>query len=271
MLFHKGLAAASAALTVAALRRAVRDSARAGHRCAVDPVGPITLERLERFRREAAGRGPGQVAPVLWEDADTMSQRAEANDDHRGVRDAALIAVASDALLRVSEVSALSVSDVSFQRDGSARLSIGRSKTDQHGEGAVLYVCEDAAKRLARWITTGGVESGPLFRPVVGGSIEPKRLGPNSVRAAIKRRAKEAGIDGRVSGHSLRVGAAQSLAERGVSLVELQVLGRWKSTAMPGRYVRGQEASRGAVARLRGRKKLQKTLATRETIVLAFD
>ena len=62
----------------------------------------------------------------------------------------------------------------------------------------------------------------------------------------------EAGIGGRVSGHSLRIGAAQSLAERDVSLAELQRAGRWKSPAMPGYYVRGQEASRGAVARLRG-------------------
>ena len=62
----------------------------------------------------------------------------------------------------------------------------------------------------------------------------------------------EAGIGGRVSGHSLRIGAAQSLAERDVSLAELQRAGRWKSPAMPGYYVRGQEASRGAVPRLRG-------------------
>ena len=57
----------------------------------------------------------------------------------------------------------------------------------------------------------------------------------------------------RVSGHSLRVGAAQSLVENGASLVDLQVAGRWKSPSMPAYYVRNQEASRGAVARLRGR------------------
>ena len=255
VLFHNGLAPASAALTVAAVRRAVRDLARARHDCAAHPVGPVALERLARFRREASERGRGQAPPLLWEDADRMSECAETRGDARGIRDAALIGVASHALLRVAEVSRLQAADVSFQQDGSARLTIGRSKTDQHGQGAVLHVCPDAAKRLLRWIDTAGIESGPLFRPVVGRGVEAARLGPDAVRAAIRRRAAQAGIAGRVSGHSLRVGAAQSLAERGVSLVELQVLGRWKSPAMPGRYVRGQEASRGAVARLRGTKK----------------
>ncbi len=51
--------------------------------------------------------------------------------------------------------------------------------------------------------------------------------------------------------HSLRVGAAQSLAAAGAGLVEMQTAGRWESPAMPARYARGQLAARGAVARLR--------------------
>ena len=258
-MFRRGLAPASAALVVAALRRAVRDLNRAGCRCLEHPVGPVTLERLERYRREAADRGRGQAGPLLWEDADRMSEFAEARGDLGGVRDAALVGVASHALLRVSEVSRLDAEDVSPQLDGSALVNVRRSKTDQYGEGAVLHVCVDAAGRLERWMVMADIESGPLFRPVKGGTIEAARLGAGAVRAAIKRRAAQVGIIRRVSGHSLRVGAAQSLAERGVSLAELQVIGRWTSPAMPGRYVRGQEASRGAVARLRGnRKKFEK-------------
>ena len=251
-MFRRGLARANATLMVAALRRAVRDLTRAGYRCDEHPVGPVALERLERYRRESVGRGRGQASALTWEDADRMSERAEARGDARGVRDAALIGVASHALLRVSEVSSLDAEDVSMKRDGAALVKIRRSKTDQYGEGAVLHVGQDAAERLQRWVAMAGIESGPLFRPVVGRRIKAARLGSDAVRSAIKRRAASAGIFGRVSGHSLRVGAAQSLAERGVSLAELQVIGRWTSPAMPGRYVRGQEASRGAVARLRG-------------------
>ncbi len=81
---------------------------------------------------------------------------------------AALVGVASHALLRVSEVSGLDVEDLAFQRDGSALVSIRRSKTDQYGEGAVLHVCRDAVGRLKRWMAMAGIESGPLFRPVKG-------------------------------------------------------------------------------------------------------
>ena len=67
----------------------------------------------------------------------------------------------------------------------------------------------------------------------------------------IRRRAAAVGIEGRVSGHSLRVDGAQSLAAGGASIVEMQTAGRWQSPAMPGHYARGQLAARGAVARVR--------------------
>ena len=52
-----------------------------------------------------------------------------------GLRDAALIAVASDALLRVSELAELEVGDIDF---GTGTVTVRKSKTDQEGEGAVL-------------------------------------------------------------------------------------------------------------------------------------
>ncbi|MYD97448.1 MAG: tyrosine-type recombinase/integrase [Gammaproteobacteria bacterium] len=273
-LYEKGLAPPSAELAVAAVKRAALESVRAGHELAEPPAGHLAALRLERFRREGAGRGRGQAGPLDWEDAGKMSRCAEADADPRGIRDAALIGVASDALLRVSEASALDAGDVLFQQDGSALVTIRQSKTDQHGQGAVRYVAPTAAERLRRWMELAGIESGPLFRPVPGRRVGKGRLGAAAIRAAIKRRAAQAGICRRVSGHSLRVGAAQSLAENDVSLPEVQRAGGWKSPSMPGYYVRNQEASRGAVARLRGRsgqsaaKKLQKALAILETAVL---
>ena len=252
VLYDDGLAPPSAGLVVAAARRAVKDCAAAGLHC-VDPVGPETTQRLGRFRRDGAGRGRGQVQGVSWEEADLICERADADGDAAGKRDAAMVGIASDALLRVSEVAGLNVADVSFWPDGSARAAVRRSKTDQRGDGDVLYVTEKVAARLRCWMATADVGSGPLFRAVGrGGRVSEAGLGPDSVRAAFKRRAAESGIGGRVSGHSLRVGAAQSLSERHVSLAELQRSGRWKSPAMPGYYVRNQEASRGAVAKLRG-------------------
>ena len=276
VLFDRGRAPPSAVHLVAAVHYAAKECAGAGLR-STDPVGPATNERLERFHREGAERGTGQVRAISWKEAKKMCRRAEAPGDLRGKRDAAIISCASDALLRVAEVSGLNVDDVTFLPDGTARIRIRRSKTDQRGRGAVQYLRARTAGRLRRWMSAGRIGSGALFRAVDRwGRVSERRLGPDSVRAAIKRRAKEAGIEGRVSGHSLRIGSVQELAERGTSLAELQKEGRWKDPSMPALYIRNQEASRGAVARLRGgrrdgggtAKKSKKALAASETVVV---
>ena len=71
------------------------------------------------------------------------------------------------------------------------------------------------------------------------------------MRSVIQRRCSDSGLEGGVSGHSLRVGGAQSLAAAGASIAEMQTAGRWTSPAMPGHYARGQLAARGAGARIR--------------------
>ncbi len=59
------------------------------------------------------------------------------------------------------------------------------------------------------------------------------RLTERSIRRIIIRRARDAGVKGRISGNGLRVGGAQSLAAAGASLVEMQFAGRWRSPVMP--------------------------------------
>ena len=68
-------------------------------------------------------------------------------------------------------------------------------------------------------------------------------------REAIQRRASEAGVEGAISGHSLRMGSAVSLAEAGASVREVQRAGRWQDPAMPARYVREAPEEESAVER----------------------
>ena len=86
---------------------------------------------------------------------------------------------------------------------------------------------------------------------IAGKRGQHSRTGARSIRSIIAKRAADAGVAGRVSGHSLRVGSAQSLAAAGAGLVELQEAGDWQSPAMPAHYARHQLAARGAVAKLR--------------------
>ncbi|MDE0298532.1 MAG: hypothetical protein OXN17_07870 [Candidatus Poribacteria bacterium] len=72
-----------------------------------------------------------------------------------------------------------------------------------------------------------------------------------STRRAIKRWANEAGTEGFISGHSLRVGSAISPARAGASVVDMQTAGRWQSPSMPAHYAKAVLAERGAIARLK--------------------
>lgn len=81
------------------------------------------------------GRRPGlaRVKGIKWSHADTVA--ANGGNSPAGLRDAALVSLMSDALLRVSEAAALLVEDIEEAEDGSGRLTIRHSKTDQEGVG----------------------------------------------------------------------------------------------------------------------------------------
>ena len=61
--------------------------------------------------------------------------------------------------------------------------------------------------------------------------------------------------DAVISGHSLRVGSAVSLAKAGACVVDMQVAGCWKSAQMPAHYAKAELAERGAIARFKDGKR----------------
>ncbi len=246
----EGKAPATAEMVIAAVRYAAKLRERES------PVGRITADAMRGFRRKGAERGRGQARGVTWTQAERIAAMAGAEADSlSGIRDAALISVMSDAMLRISEAAVLLVSDVTEAADGSGRASVRRSKTDQEGRGTVLYLGRPTMARVRAWREAADVNDGALFRRVSRGNLLTSRVGetplsPASIRRILKTRAAAAGIEG-VSGHSLRVGAAQSLALGGATLVDMQIAGRWQSPQMPAAYAREQLAGRNAVARIR--------------------
>ncbi|MXX43624.1 MAG: tyrosine-type recombinase/integrase [Acidimicrobiales bacterium] len=231
---------------------AVRFRARLAGRS--DPVGPSCDAVLKAHRR--ATPPSRQVAAVDWDQADAAAALAASAGDLRGLRNAAIIATMSDAMLRVGEVTALKVGDIDHRRDGAATLTIRRSKTDQYGDGAALYLGIPTTLRIQTWMEAADfagtdMTDGPLFRRILRGehaSAEP--LSPRSIREIVRSAAAAVGIDG-ASGHSLRIGSAMSLVRVGASLIETQQAGRWASPVMPAHYARNEMVARGAVARLR--------------------
>ena len=83
-----------------------------------------------------------------------------------------------------------------------------------------------------------------------GHAVDGARLNTEGVRAIVRSRAAAAGTDG-ATGHSPRVGSAQSLVAAGAPLAETMQDGRWQSPAMVRRYAHNELATRRGTARLR--------------------
>ena len=172
-----------------------------------------TDKRLLSIKRDSVNRGAGQVDGLAWADVDVITRLSALDGTARGLRDAVLVRLMSDCLLRISEAVAVNVEDLS-----DSTLIVHRSKTDQTGEGAVLFVGKETIDLIRRYQAVSEVSSGALFRRIRrGDTVTAHRLTLNGARQAIKDAAELVGIPSdRVSGHSLRVGSAVSLGSKRV-------------------------------------------------------
>ncbi len=91
---------------------------------------------------------------------------AVCGSDLQGLRDGALLGVAFESGLRVSELAAIRIRDVNPQADGRGILAIGKTKTDQEGEGRYAWLSADTMRRIGAWLDASGLDEGPLFRRV---------------------------------------------------------------------------------------------------------
>ena len=213
---------------------------------------PITQATLAGIRRAGKDRGRGQVDGLIWQDVERVCIYAETEGTLIGLRDSAMIRLMSDCLLRISEVVAVNVGDFK-----GSTLTLRSSKTDQEGAGETLYVCDNTRELLKQYRERAEITRGAVFRHIRrGGHVQSNRLNPHSARRIIKKRAQAAGVEGFISGHSLRVGSAVSLAQAGATVVDMQVAGRWKSSQMPAHYAKAELAERGAIARFKDGKTL---------------
>lgn len=158
-----------------------------------------------------------------------------------GLRDAALISVGYDTLCRSSELAAMLVEHVRLDERGVGSILIPRSKSDATGEGRVAYLSPDTTALLTRWINGAGLSGGPLFRSLHLKRVHDGPLATSSIRRLIKRATKRAGlapsIASEISGHSMRIGAAQDMLVAGFDALAIMQAGGWKSTNVVLRYV----------------------------------
>lgn len=162
-----------------------------------------------------------------------------------GARDRAMIAVGYDTLCRRSELVSLLAQDVTPLPGGGARVMVRRAKNDPFGDGRWASLSPAALVELRHWLDRSGISSGPVFRPIFGPRVGTGSLQPIAVNRTLKLAAVRARVPGAVvtalSGHSMRVGAAQDLMVAGRDLLAIMTAGGWTSINVVGRYVRDAE------------------------------
>jgi len=259
----RGLAVSSIRLHLAAIRTAYL---LAG--IALDLRHPRVAMVMEGITRARGVRPRRQAAPAV-PDVLRLMLAKRAADTPLGAREHAMLLLGFGAALRRSELVALTVGDVELVPERGLLLTIGRSKTDQHGAGqrVAIYAnpressfCPETAftrwmeHRLEApdldWAASPSVRAErPLFCAVTKtGRVTGDRLSDKAVARLVKQAAQDAGLDPeRYSGHSLRAGLATAAADQGAGLVELMRQTRHKSTEVALGYLRPAELWRNNV------------------------
>jgi integrase len=215
------------------------------------------------LKKQAGELGKDDVASIL----------ATLGESLHDLRDAALLTVASDTLLREAELVAVCVEHFQPNRaTGHWTLWVPFSKTNQDGEEAdYRYVDASTMARVRAWQAAAGIDEGLLFRPIGGRPRQAEQasatesaaglpapivaLKPREVARIFRRRAMAAGLAhaGTISGHSTRIGTANDLINNGATTAQIQNAGNWKSAEMVNAYTRRSQAGSNAVALLRQR------------------
>lgn len=200
-------------------------------------------EHLTARQRQAKGLTMADLQTILA----TLNP-----DEPRDVRDAAMLCTAFETMFRRSELVGVQVQDLSVEPDGSGRVFLAHSKTDQEGAGVLQYVTPSTVDLLRSWMAMANITEGPIFRSGAHNREHfEKPLSDRDVARIFKSRALAAGLDAeRVSGHSTRVGATQDLMANNYSAAEIMRQGRWKSERMIVRYSESLNAGRSAMARM---------------------
>jgi integrase len=207
--------------------------------CMADLSSPVRHSAVRLALRRAGRtklRRPKQVRGLTVDLLDRILSACP--HDLQGLRDSALLSVGYDTLCRSSELAAIQVSEVDL---GRGLIRVRRSKADQFGDGRIAYLAPRTIELVRRWIDAAGLSNGPLFRGLHTGAVSGGPLDTSSIRRIVKRAANRAELGSEIaltlSGHSMRVGAAQDMMVAGVDTLGIMHAGGWRTYSVLARYV----------------------------------
>jgi integrase len=215
----------------------------------------VVSETLKGIRR-AIGTAQHGKDPLLT--ADIRRIIASCPEGLPGLRDRALILIGFAGAFRRSEIAAIDLADLSFQKDGLV-IDLKRSKTDQESSGRQVGIPQGADEKtcpvraLLRWLTEAEIRSGPVFRSINRhGRIAPTGLHRDSVGWILKAAAVRAGMKSEpLGGHSLRAGCVTQAAMNGVNESDIMRQTGHRSAVTLRKYIRiGEMFTHNAAAGL---------------------
>ena len=200
----------------------------------------IEMKRMHRTLGRTGKQALGITIPIL------EKMISKTSDDLRGKRDKALLLLAYDSLCRRGELVSLKINDIVYDDSGiPVLIHLRKSKTDQEAVGKVIRITMKTQAAIKRWIDGANIAEGFLFRGIKNNEYISEFLSPGQINRIYKRMATEAKVPKeqikKISGHSIRVGAAQDLIKSGVSLPILMNRGRWSKPDTAMRYVEAME------------------------------
>jgi site-specific recombinase XerD len=226
-----------------------------------DPTTGARVVAVWEGIRRTHGAPPEQAAPLMPPELFDVLDACPATKhwktrgrppepDLAGLRDRVLVLIGFFAALRRSELSALTVEQLSEHPNGLV-IALPRSKTNQYGDQAELVVLPRAGHpdrcpvtALTTWQSSAGITAGPVLRPVSKGNRAlPRALNPESINDLVQTAISRAGLNpDTYSAHSLRAGFVTYAHLRGASDRAIAHQTRHRSLATVGTYVRIHEA-----------------------------
>jgi site-specific recombinase XerD len=224
------------------IRRRV-EAVKFAHRM-LDLPSPVTHSEVRLALRRAKRANPSRPKQAQGLTREWLAQIIAACPDNlAGKRDAAIVCVGYDSLARSYELTLLRAEHLSSDF---ATVLIPRSKTDQSGAGRLACLAPRTQAVLKAWLTASGITSGPLFQSLHTRKLSGEPLSTSAIRRLVKRAAAHANPDRSkakgISGHSMRVGAAQDMMIAGLDHIAIMQAGGWKTLSVVARYVENAAA-----------------------------
>jgi site-specific recombinase XerD len=200
------------------------------------PSVKIELRRMHRNLGRESKQALGINAELLRKMINTTDSSL------KGLRDKALLLTAYDSMCRRSELVSLQIDDAIIDNKNKIfKIKLRRSKTDQDSIGRWLHLSEKTQKAILNWVNASNITSGKIFRGITRGQMIADDLSSAQINRIYKSIAARSRTDEslvkHISGHSMRIGAAQDLLIGGASLPMIMQRGRWSKSDTVMRYI----------------------------------